>query len=342
MRFSVQKGGRVLAALMVASMLLWSLSLVLAGQANATTGYETTGDGHDGGDKDYQGAYHDDDGGQCPAGDKGKTGGSKDDCDHEDDDGGQCPAGHDGKTGGKDDCDEEDNECEDVAHVQGGSHGHDDDDDDKCTTTTSTTSTTTSTTTSSTTTTSTTTTTIAGVASPILVVTGAESQCVADVPYLSYALTFEGGLSARITFVNPDGPDVVHENMPMSGRVLWPGANDNPKDWPGWIQVDGAWVPSDDGYLWARGTITVIFEVNPTVTATVTYQGPGAICADPDRVLGVVITPPPPPPTDEVEGVEQLPFTGIDSGGLIMVALAILSLGTLLVVTSKEDEPESS
>ncbi len=322
MRFSVQKGGRVLAALMVASMLLWSLSLVLAGQANATTGYETTGDGHDGGDKDYQG-----------------------------EDGGQCPAGHDGKTGGKDDCDDDDNECEDVAYVQGGSDGH----DDKCTTTTSTTSTTSSTTsttssttsttsstTISTTTTTSTTTTLAGIAAPILVVTGSESQCVADVPYLSYALTFEGGLSARITFVNPDGPDVVHENMPMSGRVLWPGANDNPKDWPGWIQVDGAWVPSDDGYLWARGTITVVFEVNPTVTATVTYPGPGGICADPDQVLGVVITPPPPPPTDEVEGVEQLPFTGIDSGALIMVAVAILSLGTLLVVASKEDEAESS
>jgi hypothetical protein len=104
--------------------------------------------------------------------------------------------------------------------------------------------------------------------------------------------------------------------------------------------VNGAWEPGDDGYLWARGTITVIFEVNPSVTATVTYPGPGAVCADPDRVLGVTITAP--PITDEVEGVEQLPFTGIDTGPLMAIAFGILALGTLLVMSSRDEEPENS
>jgi hypothetical protein len=99
---------------------------------------------------------------------------------------------------------------------------------------------------------------------------------------------------ATITFLNPTGPDVVYEDVPMSGAVLWPGANDDPPDWPGWILEDGVWVAADDGFLWARGTISVLFAVNPSTVVTVSYTQGTSNCADPqnipDEVAGTVVT----------------------------------------------------
>jgi hypothetical protein len=311
---------------MVALILLWSLSLVLSGQADATTGYETSGHGDDDDEEcaeqlAVQGGDHDEceDDEECPE-QLAVQGGDHDEC--EDDE--ECPEQLAIQGGDHDEC-EDDEECPEVA-IQG------DRDDDKCTTTT------TSSPTTSTSSTTTTTQAIAAGTVPILVVTGAGSECVSDIPYLSYALTFEGGQSTRITFDNPQGPDVVYENMPMSGRVLWPGANDNPPDWPGWIFVDGTWEKGDDGYNWARGTINVTFEVNPTATATVSYPDANAICDDPPQVLGVVITPPP----SDVSGVEVLPFTGVDPAPIALAAVAAVALGTIMVLAGRRDEAEDS
>jgi hypothetical protein len=198
---------------------------------------------------------------------------------------------------------------------------------------------------------SSTSTTIAGVTvTTTLDIAAAGAECRSDIPYFAYDVDWPGGGTATITFLNPNGADIVHEDMPLTGAVLWPGANDSPPDWPGWILENGTWVEGDDGFLWARGTMQVQFEVNPTAVISVSYPPASVACAGPRNasvvpsipnvVGGVTITPP--PITDEVEGVEQLPFTGVDTAPLMAVAFAILALGTLLVVSTRDEEPESN
>ncbi|HEU5111821.1 MAG TPA: hypothetical protein VFU96_00810, partial [Acidimicrobiia bacterium] len=240
-----------------------------------------------------------------------------DDCDSE-----ECPDVTVQTGGGDhDDCDSE--ECPDVT-VQG-----DKDDDPDCTSTTTTT-----------------TTTVPTVAPPTTVpgldLAAAGAECISDIPYLRYEIDYPPGQSATITFLNPTGPDVVYEDVPLSGAVLWPGASENPPDWPGWVREDGVWVEADDGFLWARGTISVLFEVNPSTMVTVSYQQGTGACADPDpdEVEGTVITPPTTP--DQVDGVDVLPFTGVQDGVLAVVAITALALGGLMVLSARRDEPDES
>jgi hypothetical protein len=253
----------------------------------------------------------------------------------------ECPelqalsGGHDGKTGDTDDCDHDDDDC--PVEVQGNHSGGKDDCDQETTTTTIDPG-------------SSTTTTIAGVTvTTMLDIAAVGAECRSNIPYFAYDVDWPAGGTATITFINPTGADIVYQDVPLSGAVLWPGANDDPADWPGWILKDGVWVEGDDGFLWARGTVQVQFEVNPTAIVSVSYPASGAACAGPrnasvpgipDVIGGVTITSP--PVTDEVEGVEQLPFTGIDAGPLMMIAFAILTLGTLLVMSTRDEDPENS
>jgi hypothetical protein len=262
----------------------------------------------------------------------------KEDCEEE-----ECPdlqalsGDHDGKAGDTDDCDDDDDDDDDDDCPVEVKSGDKDDCDEESTTTTTIPD-------------SSTTTTIAGVTvTTMLDIAAVGAECRNDIPFFAYDVDWPGGGTATITFINPMGADIVHENMPLSGAVLWPGANDDPADWPGWILQDGVWVEADDGFLWARGTMQVQFEVNPTAIVSVSYPPAGAACAGPrnasvpripDVVGGVTITPP--PITDEVEAIEQLPFTGVDTGPLMAVALAILALGTLLVLSTRDEEPEGN
>ena len=58
--------------------------------------------------------------------------------------------------------------------------------------------------------------------------------CDGNVPYLQYSVVATGTTSntVTITWINPTGDDVVYADLPLSGRVLWPGAkvdaNGNP------------------------------------------------------------------------------------------------------------------
>ena len=117
-----------------------------------------------------------------------------------------------------------------------------------------------------------------------------------------------------------------------------------PPDWPGWILQDGVWVAADDGFLWARGDIEVLFEVNPSTVFTVSYPQSSEACADPenipDEVEGTVITPPTTP--DQVDGVDVLPFTGVHGGALAAVAFGALALGCLMLISARRDEAEES
>ncbi|GAA1994513.1 hypothetical protein GCM10009718_35460 [Isoptericola halotolerans] len=109
--------------------------------------------------------------------------------------------------------------------------------------------------------------------------------CDGDVPYLQYAAVVEGldpaPETVTITFVNPSGSDYVLADQPLSGRVLWPGAevdgSGNPVDWPGWSLVDGEWVVGDE-WDWVRPSVEVLFEVNPTVSRTVAYPPSSPSC----------------------------------------------------------------
>ena len=162
--------------------------------------------------------------------------------------------------------------------------------------------------------------------------------CVSDIPFLSYEiLDFpEGTLLSEIRFNNPTGgPDVVYVDQPLSGQVLWPGASDIPPfDWPGWELVNGVWVEADDGFLWARETVSITFTINPSVTISVDYPPASSICANPSNLNPNL----PSAPRTPSPGDGELPFTGINLGYLGTALMALLGLGTLLVLAVREDD----
>ncbi|WP_407320492.1 LPXTG cell wall anchor domain-containing protein [Isoptericola halotolerans] len=112
-----------------------------------------------------------------------------------------------------------------------------------------------------------------------------EPICDGDVPYLRYDAVVTGveppPETATITFVNPSGDDYVLADQPLSGRVLWPGAEvdgaGEPVDWPGWSLVDGEWVVGDQ-WDWVRPSVEILVEVNPTVSRTVGYPPSSPDC----------------------------------------------------------------
>ncbi|QAY69218.1 LPXTG cell wall anchor domain-containing protein [Xylanimonas protaetiae] len=120
---------------------------------------------------------------------------------------------------------------------------------------------------------------------PSIDVTVLQPVCDGDVPYLRYAVVPTGtpNDTVTITWQNPSGDDVVMADLPLTGRVLWPGAkvdaNGKPLDWPGWTQqADGTWVQGDE-FDWVRPSATVVFKVNPEATTTVTYPPSSPSCA---------------------------------------------------------------
>jgi LPXTG-motif cell wall-anchored protein len=174
----------------------------------------------------------------------------------------------------------------------------------------------------------------------------AQAACVGDIPYISYQANFPpefAGEPVTITINNPTGDDIVVTKTlgpdgSVSGNdILWPGASESPPDWPGWIlQDDGTWVEGDDGFLWARGTITGTFEVNPTVALSATYPPPTSICAGPPNSDN----PPPENPPGETPPTTTttssgLPSTGAQTATLGLVGGGLLVGGTALVVSSR-------
>jgi hypothetical protein len=119
------------------------------------------------------------------------------------------------------------------------------------------------------------------------------SACNNDTPFLDYNVTTSEGQASTvtITWIKNDGSDevvLVLADLPLTGRLLWPGAavnlNDDPIDWPGWDFVDGQWVVVNDGLV---PSMKLKFEINPEITVTVNY---------PPATPGCTAAPPPPPP----------------------------------------------
>jgi uncharacterized repeat protein (TIGR01451 family) len=115
----------------------------------------------------------------------------------------------------------------------------------------------------------------------------ADAECVLDVPWLSLdveALGFTPNADDTATVVwRTLTGDIVHTDtdVPLdSARLLWPGAaldgDGRGTAWPGWTQVDGAWIEVADE---RDGTLLVEVSVNPTTTTTATYPEATAECA---------------------------------------------------------------
>ena len=185
------------------------------------------------------------------------------------------------------------------------------------TTTVPETSTTTTTTLAGTTTTlaGTTTTTLAGTTTTLpedLDIGSASTVCVADAPFVE--LTFGNqsafnGHTGTITFVDLDGNVIethaVTYQANTTVRLVYPGAAVDPVtgealDWPGWmLNEDGFWVldPSDARF---RDGLTIVAEINPTATTTISYPPETAACNSPDGPFPPGVTPPPGSPSGQL------------------------------------------
>lgn len=168
------------------------------------------------------------------------------------------------------------------------------------------------------------------------------SECLADVPYLSWETTSQGEVEAdqvTITFVNPEGDDLVYAGQPLSGRIIWPGAEadaqGNGINWPGWVFRDGQWIEEDDGFAFTRNNVQLVFQVNPTISQRVLYPPPTADCADAPQTLRVSATQ---EPIVEVAGV-TLARTGTDLVVLSLAGLVLAGAGALLVLRSRRSDP---
>jgi hypothetical protein len=189
------------------------------------------------------------------------------------------------------------------------------------------------------------------------------SMCLNDTPYLTYESTLSGSVSGDLTasihWYDSDGVEQVpadggqaYSGLPLSGSVLWPGArvdsNNEPVDWPGWTFVPGSgsalpsvdttgsvtdangatgkWVQGDDGFLWAREAgAYVTVEVNPTSDPVQVSYPPGT----PTCTAG---------PPDVVQGIDVLPFTGLDSEILLGASILMLGAGITLIHLARRRE----
>lgn len=175
-----------------------------------------------------------------------------------------------------------------------------------------------------------------------LVIARADAICLASAPVLDYAVEVVGTADSTLTltWVNPDGEDLVQEGLPLAGRVYWPGTvlqDGVVVDWPGWTPTaDGSWT-EHDAYDFTRPEVQVVFEVNPASATVVAYPPESAVCANPpvptERVAGVVVT------SDVLAAAEPtqsqvLAVTGADPWPVLAGAGALVLLGAALITAS--------
>ncbi|MFD6136259.1 LPXTG cell wall anchor domain-containing protein [Isoptericola sp. NPDC060257] len=178
-----------------------------------------------------------------------------------------------------------------------------------------------------------------------------QPECDGDVPYLRYAVTATGteNTTVTITWLNPGGDDVVQADLPMSGRVLWPGAvvdaSGAPLDWPGWRLENGVWVEGDE-FDWVRPSVDVKLEVNPELTMTAAYPPSSPSCATnppgtvppgepgeptPGTTVPAAVPADGAPPAAAPPASGFLPQTGAGVAGLVAAAAALVAAGGVAV-----------
>ncbi|PBJ09049.1 gliding motility-associated C-terminal domain-containing protein [Flavobacterium sp. ACN6] len=110
--------------------------------------------------------------------------------------------------------------------------------------------------------------------------------CVNDVPYVDYVVTpvnFTPIDGLTISWAdNSNNVVTTLTNLPLSGRLLWPGAvvdgTGKGIDWPGWIFENNKWIQGADGFEKFRPTANLILTLNPTETITVNYPPADPYC----------------------------------------------------------------
>ncbi|MFC8922618.1 peptidase [Cellulosimicrobium sp. NPDC057127] len=177
---------------------------------------------------------------------------------------------------------------------------------------------------------------------PTMEITVHAPVCDGDVPYLDYAVELAGGDSSTvtITWLNPGGDDVVQADLPLTGRVPWPGAvvgdDGRGADWPGWRLEDGEWVQGDE-YDWVRPSVDVLFEANPEAMVTVDYPPSSPDCAtnppgegEPTPSASQVANPVSSAPQDE-----SLASTGATVGLYAAVAAGLAAVGAAVLLLTR-------
>ena len=130
------------------------------------------------------------------------------------------------------------------------------------------------------------------------------SQCENDTAYVDYEVqnvpaTLLGAGTTDFTIrwiaIEDGSNDVVEElvNPPLSGRLLWPGAeidgDGNPIDWPGWDFEDGVgWVQVPTNL---RPTILIEFEANNVVSEVLSYPPSTPLCSPNPQVSQAIEVP---------------------------------------------------
>ena len=106
-------------------------------------------------------------------------------------------------------------------------------------------------------------------------------MCLRDAPYIDVTFGNQpqfNGFTATVTFIASNGQVVGTETATYQAgttvRFVYPGASvdaaGNPLDWPGWVFDGDEWVVDPtDAFL--RENLTVVVEVNPTASDTVSY-----------------------------------------------------------------------
>ncbi len=177
---------------------------------------------------------------------------------------------------------------------------------------------------------------------PSMRLTTLVSACEADVAYLDYAIEVEGTDhdTVTVTWVNPDGEDVVQPGLPLSGRLQWPGAvadeSGQGVDWPGWRLEDGEWVEGDE-YDWVRPSVDVRFEVNPNVLVTTVYPPSTPDCATnpPGHDDPVVAAPVSASGANAAAPSRSLASTGATVGLYAAVAAGLAGIGAVVVLATR-------
>lgn len=176
-----------------------------------------------------------------------------------------------------------------------------------------------------------------------LVIARAAGICLEAAPVLDYAVEAYGTTddTLTITWVNPDGEDIVQSGLPLSGRVYWPGTvvvNGAVVDWPGWMLTpEGSWT-QHDAYDFTRPDVQVVLSVNPEASTVVSYPPETSVCANPpgsSQVLAASDT-----TTTTTSDVLAAPdsavlaATGSDTWPMLTAAGLLVLLGAALVTTS--------
>ncbi|WP_125206572.1 MULTISPECIES: hypothetical protein [Isoptericola] len=172
--------------------------------------------------------------------------------------------------------------------------------------------------------------------------------CDAETPYLVYGVTLPEGAPApgenplTVTFINPGGGnDHVTTDLPLEGRLLWPGASaEEPLQWPGWERLeDGSYVETDGNFAWTRDGVQVRFEVNPDYSTVVEYPPASEECADApadirEAAAQTVVDVPEDAPEVAAEE-DELALTGATVGVAAAVALLLVAGGAALFIVRR-------